>query len=253
MVTTSQLLNSPPDAVLPGFSAFCADLHPHRKSSTIGYLPLIPASPTDPAVLKEVMKRLVNTSHALADKYTIIIGDQATYELAIAIRAKQADDFDSVILLLGGFHQAHNYMKAVCKIIRDAGAEDLLVTAGLCQEGTVKKMFGEKADYYQTLHALRILSEAMWRLYWEAFETWAADRETEHWKSQVENVVKKFFEKDATATQKLEIIQMSHPQLSVLWEQMLLFQKSLSEQPTTVFWSIFLEMLDILHRFIYYQ
>ena len=59
---------------------------------------------------------------------------------------------------------------AVCKIIRDAGAEDILVAAGLCQEGTAKKMFGEKADYYQTMHVLRILSGAMWRLYWQAFE-----------------------------------------------------------------------------------
>ncbi|KAK1887687.1 Ryanodine receptor 2 [Dissostichus eleginoides] len=144
-------------------------------------------------------------------------------------------------------------MKAICKIIRDAGAEDILVAAGLCQEGTAKKMFGEKADYYQTMHALRILSEAMWRLYWQAFEACAADRETQHWQSQVEHVVKMLFEKDTTATEKLEIIQMSRPQISILQEQMLLFQESLNEHPTTVFWSIFLEMSDILHRFIYYQ
>lgn len=37
-------------------------------------------------------------------------------------------------------------MKAVCKIIREASAEDLLVAAGLCQEGTVKKMSGDKAN-----------------------------------------------------------------------------------------------------------
>ncbi|KAJ4934022.1 hypothetical protein JOQ06_006830 [Pogonophryne albipinna] len=70
-------------------------------------------------------------------------------------------------------------MKAVCKIIRDAGAEDILVAAGLFQEGTAKKMFGEKADYYQTMHALRILSEAMWRLYWFIYYQregyWAGD------------------------------------------------------------------------------
>lgn len=46
---------------------------------------------------------------------------------------------------------------------------------------------------------------------------------------------------------------MSHLQLSVLWEQMLLFQESLSEQPTSIFCSMFLEMSDILHKFIYYQ
>jgi len=60
------------------------------------------------------------------------------------------------------------------------------------------------------------------------------------------------FEKDTTATEKLEIIQMSHPQISILQEQVLLFQESLNEHPTAVFWSIFLEMSDILHRFIYY-
>ncbi|KAF3844264.1 hypothetical protein F7725_013605 [Dissostichus mawsoni] len=85
MVTTSELLDAPPDAEagLPGFSAFCADLHPHRPASIIGYLPLIPASPTDPAVLKEEMKQPFKTSHALGDKYTIITGDQATYKLQL--------------------------------------------------------------------------------------------------------------------------------------------------------------------------
>lgn len=61
------------------------------------------------------------------------------------------------------------------------------------------------------------------------------------------------FEKDTTATQKVDNIQMSCPLLSVQREQMLLFQESLNEQPTAVFWSIFPEMSDILHRFIYYQ
>ena len=67
------------------------------------------------------------------------------------------------------FHQAQNYVKAIYKIIKDSGAEDL-ATAGLCLKGTGNKMFGEKADYYQTMHTIRILSEAMWHMYWEAFE-----------------------------------------------------------------------------------
>ncbi|XP_034038500.1 uncharacterized protein LOC117521252 [Thalassophryne amazonica] len=44
-VTTSQLLDIPYEGEgrLPGFSAFCAEIHPHREASTIAYLPLIPA------------------------------------------------------------------------------------------------------------------------------------------------------------------------------------------------------------------
>jgi len=52
MVTTSDNPGGT-EARLPGFSAFCADFHPHRQGSIIGYLPLIPASPTDLAVLEE--------------------------------------------------------------------------------------------------------------------------------------------------------------------------------------------------------
>ena len=35
-------------------------------------------------------------------------------------------------------------MKAIFKIMRGYGAEELLVNAGLCLEGTAKKIFGER-------------------------------------------------------------------------------------------------------------
>ena len=160
---------------LPGFTAFCAHLFPKQRASKIAYLPLIPSSPTDPAVLKEEMIRIATTSAKLGNKYTIITGDQATYELALAIRNKDEHMFGNMILLLGCFHQAHNYLKAILKIMRGCGAEEILVNAGLCLEGTAKKIFGEKADYYQSMHALWILSEAMWRLLWQGCEAWAEE------------------------------------------------------------------------------
>ncbi len=39
-------------------------------------------------------------------------------------------------------------------------------------------MFGERADYNQTITALKILNKAV-ALYWEAFVAWAIDRETD--------------------------------------------------------------------------
>ena len=91
---------------LPSFSAFCARLLPYNVASKIAYLPLIPASPTDPAILKETMTLLVNTSYALGDRWPVITGDQATYELAATIGDKHCDKFANVVLLLGGFHLA---------------------------------------------------------------------------------------------------------------------------------------------------
>lgn len=44
---------------LPDFSSFCANISRHFKASEIGYLPLIPSSPTNPGVVKTAMKNLV--------------------------------------------------------------------------------------------------------------------------------------------------------------------------------------------------
>ena len=237
------------------FSAFCARLLPHHESSQIGqiYLPLIPGPPTDPSLPRKEMIRLVQTSQTLGDTWTVITGDQATYELAVAIRDRHKDEFPKVVLLFGGFCQAHNYLKAICKILRDSGVEELLVSAGMCNEGTAKKMFGEKAVYCQSLHAIRILSEAFWHLYWEAFERWASEEDIRQWKSPIEKVLKVLLDDTADATEQLQSIRACQPRLAILQNQMLAFQKSLEDLPTALFCLNFLEMSDILHRFIYQQ
>lgn len=79
------------------------------------------------------MIRLVQTLQTLGDTWTVITGDQAIYELAAAIRDRHKDEFPKVVLLFGGFHQAHNYLKAICKILRDSGVEELLVSARMCR------------------------------------------------------------------------------------------------------------------------
>ena len=156
-------------------------------------------------------------------------------------------------MLLGGFHHAHNYLKAICKIMRDSGAEDFLVSAGLCLEGTAKKMFGEKADYYQSMHAIRILSEALWRLFWEAFETRASEKDTTQWQQPIEAVLRTLLYNTNSVTEQLESIKTCHTQLGVLQDQMVEFQKTFEGHAKAMFWLNFLEMSDVLHRFIYHQ
>ena len=75
--TTSQHFDIPceTESGLPGFSALCARLHPHNQASKTGYLSFIPASPTNPAVLKKKMTRLVKTPCLLGDQWTVITGE----------------------------------------------------------------------------------------------------------------------------------------------------------------------------------
>ena len=114
--TTSQLLDIPceRESGLPWFSTSST-----QPSQQDWMLIFIPAFLTNPAVLKEEMTRLVKTSCLLGDQWTVITADQATYEAAVAIRDKYKDEFSNVVLLLCGFHQAHNYIMVICKITRD--------------------------------------------------------------------------------------------------------------------------------------
>ena len=154
------------------------------------------------------MARLVKISHALGDTWTVITGGQATYELALTIRDKHKDEFSKVVMPLGGFHQAHNYVKAICKIMRDSGAEDCLVSAGLCLEATAKKMFEEKAAYYQSMHPIGMLSEALWRLLWETFETWASEWQ---WQQPIEAVLRTLLDNTNSVTEQLQSIKTCIP------------------------------------------
>ena len=72
-------------AGLPGFSAFCGMLYEQKQASNIAYLPLIPESLTDHMVLQEEKIHLVKTANFIGNEWTVICGNQATYELSTII------------------------------------------------------------------------------------------------------------------------------------------------------------------------
>jgi len=82
----------------------------------------------------------------------------------------------------------------------------------------------------------------MWHMYWEAFESWVADRDTIQWQEGIENLVLKLLENNTGTTKQLEMIRKSQPQLAALQNQMQDFQKYLDPYPTAIFWSNFLDM-----------
>ena len=53
------------------------------------------------------------------------------------------------------------------------------------------------------MYAIRILSETMWRLFWEAFDTWVANKDMESWISSTEHIVKAVIENKIDSTEQL--------------------------------------------------
>ncbi len=97
-----------------------------------------------------------------------LLCDLAVYEIAYALRKEYPDEFSN----LGGFYLCHNFIHAIHRIMRGSGAENMLTAGGVCLEGTSQKLFGEGGQYYQSLHAMIILSEVVSNMHWEAFEEW---------------------------------------------------------------------------------
>ena len=76
------------------------------------------------------------------------------------------------------------------------------------------------------MYAIRILSETMWRLFWEAFDTWVADKDMESWISSTEHIVKAVIENKIDSTEQLLKIQGYSLQLAALHGNMLNLQRT---------------------------
>ena len=73
-----------------------------------------------------------------------------------------------------------------------------------------------------------------------------ADKDTKQWQEGIENLVQKLLENNTATTEQLEMIREAQPQLAALHNQMRDFHKYLDHYLTAVFWSNFLDMVDIL-------
>ena len=67
---------------MPSFSAFSASICEYKKANTFGYLPLIPSSPNNPAVVKKAMMQCISLAEHVRSNFTIITCGLAIFELA---------------------------------------------------------------------------------------------------------------------------------------------------------------------------
>lgn len=79
---------------------------------------------------------------------------------------KEAERYKNVIVRLGGFHIAQNFLGSIGFFVKESGIEDLLVSSGICGRGTANKVIGGK-DYYKMVRYHSWICEAMFMLKWE--------------------------------------------------------------------------------------
>ena len=162
------------DSVI-SWNAFHALLVEESTSQTlIGYGPFFPESPTKPDVVEASVEYCITVTQALGQQHCVLTCDQAIYEINLGLQKKKPDKYKHLILRMGGFHIASNFLGALGKLFKSSGIETLVVEAKVFLGGTMNKLMADK-DYYKMVRCHTMVMSTMLELYWEAFESWTLD------------------------------------------------------------------------------
>ena len=155
---------------VPGWSGFNAiatseDVPQH---STVGYLPVIPASPTELSTVYVMLRKSISVADTLQQEDVVVTLDQAIYAKAQDIVSKHCDEFKRITLRMGGFHVACTFLAVIGLRFGDAGLRDLMVESSLVGPSAVSAVLRGK-HYNRALRSHKIIFEAFFRLFWPIF------------------------------------------------------------------------------------
>lgn len=155
----------------PGWSAFNALVQRdcEIRRSTVGYLPVIPTSPTQLSTVYVLLQRSIEVADQLDQNSVVIVLDQAIYCKAQEILWKNKEQFSRVVLRMGGFHIALTFLAVIGKRFGDAGLSDILVESGVVGSNAITGVVSGK-HYNRAVRAHKIVVEALHRTLWKMFE-----------------------------------------------------------------------------------
>ena len=107
---------------------------------------------------------------------TVITFDLAIYSKAKEIQWRFPDEFSVVVVRMGGFHIALNFLSLLGKKFGDSGFDDLLVESGVCAAGSTSALMKGKS-YNRGIRAHKLCLEVFFRLMWNAFVAWYKSRD----------------------------------------------------------------------------
>ena len=123
---------------------------------------MIDGNSTEYSTIYTLLKHAQKVTSVLGQQVTVVTFDLVIYMKAKQIQWRYPEEFADVIIRMGGFHIALNYLGLMGKKYLDSGLDDLLIESGRYAAALMKGK------------ACKLVSEAMFRLMWSAFVEWYA-------------------------------------------------------------------------------
>ena len=234
---------------VPSWTGFNHIVSPFESEvSTVGHMPIIPSPADDMDTVYTVLSRCKAVSEKLGQTYTVVTFDQALYCRAKELVWLKSGEFDSVIVRLGGFHSAMNFMKAIGQHMESSGLKDVWIESGVYSENTASHIMNGHA-YNKAIRAHKLTLEALWRILSPMFQEWALKNGKELDKNiteGVEDVVNKVSQKDESVVDSFSrLVEASTELLDLLRE----FDEA-ETAATLRYWRQYMEMVSIVLGFI---
>ena len=158
--------------VIPSWAGFNAILYPEMPTvSNIGYCPMVDGSSNDYSTIYTLLKHAQKISAAMGQANAVITFDLAIYSKAKEIQWRFPDEFSNVVVRMGGFHIALNFLSLLGKKFADSGLDDLLIESGVYAAGSTSALMKGKS-YNRGTRAHKLCLEVFFRLMWNAFLVW---------------------------------------------------------------------------------
>ncbi len=166
------LFQDPKTQNIPGWTPFNAIVSSEFGAITsFGFCAIIYGSPSEYNTVHSVMTTVQKMMASFGQDVVVITLDEAIYSKAKEIQCRMPEQFDNVVLRMGGFHIAMNFLATIGHIYKESGLEDLIVESGLhISSSTAAIMKGKM--YNRAVRAHKLMLEVMMRLKWVSFNQW---------------------------------------------------------------------------------
>lgn len=219
------------------------------EPSIIGYLPIIPAPAHEMDTLMTVLLRCKAVSSRLGQRYTVVTFDEALYCRAKELVWLGPERLSDVVLRLGSFHIAMNYLGAIGQHMAGAGLT-VWTESGVYSECTAEKMMKGKF-WNRAVRGHKIVYEALQRLLLGKFFTQQSEDEEGNYE-EIKNHSKRVadaFEEDVPGAEDHAFSNLV-PLMNDFTCNFKTFLDSQENNKTLRFWRQYIRFIETLLLFI---
>ena len=133
---------------------------PENRSKAY-YHATLPKSPSK-KVVYTMMEKAIAAAKLKNMPFIQFVGDQPVFAFVEEIKSENPEKFKLILPVLGPFHTQCAFMSAILSRFKGSGIEDILVSAGLIEEGSVEQALKGK-HYNRAQRLYKLLYEALIR------------------------------------------------------------------------------------------